>query len=142
MFKSNIRPYGEYFAKAQAITAAQVAGNQAANNPTRLENSQGGTGIRIAVPRGGSLVLAATTTLTLTVLHSETSGGTFTTLGTAVHVSPAAAATYVGDDLLAEFILPPNARPFVKVTIGASAAATSGSVDVFPTYISRPPATK
>jgi hypothetical protein len=138
MWKSNIRPYGEYFAKAQAITAAQVAGNQADNNPTRLENSQGGTGIRVAVPVGGGLVLAAATNLTLTVLHSDTPTGTFTTLGTAV-AEHAAATTYVGDDTLMEFILPPTARPYIKISIGGSKAATSGSVDVFPTYISRPP---
>ncbi|MDR2056572.1 MAG: hypothetical protein LBQ10_12015 [Desulfovibrio sp.] len=139
MWKSNVRPHGEYFAKAQAVTAAQVAGNQAENNPTRLDNSQGGTGIRVAVPNGGSLVLAAGTTLTLTVQHGATKTGAFTTLGTAVFVSPAAATTYVGDDLLCEFILPPSALPFIKVTVGASAAATSGGVDIFPTYISRPP---
>ncbi|MDR2820958.1 MAG: hypothetical protein LBB60_10585 [Desulfovibrio sp.] len=139
MWKSNVRPYGEYFAKAQAITAAQVAGNQTANNPSRFDNSQGGTGIRVAVPVGGSYVAPASQVLTLTVQHSETATGTFTTLGTAVYTGPAAATTYVGDDLLCEFILPPSAKPWVKITIGASAAATSGAVDVFPTYISRPP---
>ena len=137
MYKTNVRTYGEYFAKAQAITAAQVAGNQAENNPTRLENSQGGTGIRGAVPRGGALSLAAATTLTLTILHSDSSGGTYTTLGTAVNVVTPA-TDFVGDDILMEFILPPTALPFIKITIGGSKAATSGSVDVFPTYISRP----
>ena len=42
MYNVNLRPYGEYFAQAQAITTSLVEGNQAANNPMRMDASQGG----------------------------------------------------------------------------------------------------
>lgn len=141
MWNINVRPYGEYFAKAQAVTTAAVAGNQAANNPTRLENAQGGTGIRVCTPVDGALTIAAGATITLTVEHADTETGTFTVLGTAVTTGETGGSTIAGDKVVTEFILPTVAKPFIRVKIAGSAAPT-GTVDIFPFYISRPPATR
>ena len=140
MWNPNVRPYGEYFAKAQAITTSAVAGNQAGNNPSRLDNSQGGTGIRVAVPLGGTLTVASAATITLTVQGGKTQAGPFVALGTVVYTNDTGAATTLGSDTtVCEFVLPraSEAYPFVKVLIAGSAAPT-GTVDIFPHYVSHP----
>ena len=142
MYDVNLRPYGEYFAQAQAITTSLVEGNQAANNPMRMDASQGGAAIRVATPRAtGSLVVAAGATITLTVLGAKTEGGTPVTLGTAVYTNgDATAKTFGPDTAICDFVLPDMALlayPYIKSQISGSAAPT-GSVDIFPHYISHP----
>lgn len=141
MFNANLRPYGEYFAKAQAIATSPVVGNQTDNNPMRLDASQGGTAIRVATPKGnGSLTVAKDATVTLTVLGAKTAAGTAVTLGTAVYTNDGAASKVFGPDaVVCDFILPEAVftYPYVKVNISGSAAPT-GSVDIFPQYVSHP----
>lgn len=137
MWNVNVRPYGEYFAKAQAVTTVAAQGNQAAANPCRLENAQGGTGIRVAAPVEGGLNLAAGATVTLSVEHGESATGGFSLLGTAVFSAGAAAVSFGGDETVTEFLLPTVAKPYIRVKIQAS-AAPAGSVDIFPFYLSRP----
>lgn len=141
MWNINVRPYGEYFAKAQAVTTSAVVGNQAANNPTRLENAQGGTGIRVCTPVDGTLTIAAGATVTLTVEHADTQTGAFTSLGTAVATGETGGSVIPGDKAVTEFILPTTAKPYIRVKISGSAAPV-GTVDIFPFYVSRPPATR
>lgn len=136
MWNHNLRPYAEYFAKAQAVTATAAIGNQSGNNPLRLENAQGGTAIRVAAAKGASLTVPAGATLTLTVEHGEAEAGSFSVLGTAVFTGPAGGTVFGPDAAIAEFVLPSLAGPFVRVKVGAS-AALSGSVDIFPMYLSR-----
>lgn len=143
MYNVNLRPYGEYFAQAQAITTSPVVGNQAANNPMRMDASQGGAAIRVATPRAtGSLVVAASATVTLTVQGAKTEAGTYVTLGTAVYTNTDAAnaKTFGPDAAICDFMLPDmalQAYPYIKAQISGSAAPT-GSVDIFPHYISHP----
>ena len=140
MWNPNVRPYGEYFAKAQAITTADVVGNQATNNPQRLDASQSGTSIRVAVPLDGTLVVASAATVTLSVYAAKTEAGTAIMLGTAIFTNDTGGALTLGADAtLCEFVLPKAAEvyPYVKVMVKASAAPT-GSVDIFPHYISAP----
>ena len=141
MYNVNLRPYGEYFAQAQAITTSPVVGNQASNNPTRLDASQGGTAIRVATPKGsGNLTVASAATVTLTVLGAKTEAGTPVTLGTAVYTNDTGAAKVFGPDaVVCDFVLPEATfkYPFIKAQISGSAAPT-GSVDIFPQYVSQP----
>lgn len=142
MYNVNLRPYGEYFAQAQAITTSPVVGNQAANNPMRMDASQGGAAIRVATPRGtGSLAVASAATVTLTVLGAKTEAGTPVILGTAVYTNDTGAAKTFGPDAaICDFMLPDMAllaNPYIKVQVSGSAAPT-GSVDIFPHYISHP----
>lgn len=141
MFGVNIRPYGEYFAKAQAVTTSAVAGNQNENNPTRLDASQGGTAIMVATPKEtGSLTVASAATITLTVKGAKTAEDTPVVLGTAVYTNDTGKAkVFAADAKVLEFILPAECAkyPYVSVAIQGSAAPT-GSVDIFPHYISHP----
>lgn len=140
MWNPNIRPYGEYFAKAQAVTTGAVAGNVTANNPQRLDQAQGNTAIRVAVPIDATLVIAADATITLTVLGAKTIDGTPITLGTAVYTNDTGAdVTMLSDSALTEFVLPEALLiyPFISVQIAGSAAPT-GTVDIFPHYLSQP----
>ena len=140
MWNPNVRPHGEYFAKAQAITTASVAGNDADNNPQRLDQSQGGTAIRVAVPIGGTLTVANNATITLHVYGAKTDGGAHVALGTAVYTNDTGAAVTFGSDAtLCEFVLPQALLkyPYIDVAIQGSAAPT-GTVDIFPHYISAP----
>lgn len=141
MYGVNIRPYGEYFAKAQAVTTSAVAGNQTENNPSRLDASQGGTAIMVATPKEtGALTVASNATITLTVKGAKTADGTAVVLGTAVYTNDTGASKVFGADAkVLEFILPAECAkyPYVSVAIQGSAAPT-GSVDIFPHYISHP----
>lgn len=141
MYGANIRPYGEYFAKAQAITTSPVAGNEAGNNPQRLDAAQGGTAIRVATPKDtGTLSVPANGTLTLTVQGGKADTGPFITLGTAQYTNDTGGTKVFGADAsICEFILTDaNLKyPHIKVMISGSAAHT-GSVDIFPHYISHP----
>ena len=140
MWNPNVRPYGEYFAKAQAITTTAAAGNQTVNNPSRLDASQSGTAIRVAVPIGGSLTVASAATITLNVKGAKTATDTAILLGTAVYTNDTGAAATLGSDTtLLEFVLPHAVftYPFIKVEILGSAAPT-GTVDIFPHYVSAP----
>lgn len=142
MYDVNLRPYGEYFAQAQAITTSLVEGNQAANNPMRMDASQSGAAIRMATPRAiGSLAVASNASVTLTVLGAKTEGGTYVTLGTAVYTNEGESTKTFGPDAaICDFVMPDMAllaHPYIKVQVSGSAAPT-GSVDVFPHYISRP----
>ena len=142
MWNPNIRPHGECFALNQAVTAAQVAGNQVNNNPMRLDQSQGGTAIRVVVPReaGKSLTVAKDASIILTVAGRKIEGGTTVALGTAVYTNDTGGAIILNSDaLVCEFVLPQNTLkyPYISVTIGGSVAAT-GTVDIFPHYISSP----
>lgn len=141
MFGSNLRPYGEYFAKAQAITTSDVAGNQNENNPTRLDAAQGGTAIVVATEKEtGALTVASNATITLTVEGAKAATGTAVVLGTAVYTNDTGASKVFGaDNKILEFILPDMVAeyPYVKVKIKGSAAPT-GAVDIFPHYVSAP----
>ena len=140
MWNPNVRPYGEYFAIKQAVTTAAVVGNQVKNNPQRMDQAQGGSGIRVAVPIGGSLVVASAATVTLNVYGMKAETGTAILLGTAVYTNDTGAAATLGSDAtLLEFILPQAvlSYPYVKVEILGSAGPT-GTVDIFPHYISAP----
>jgi len=142
MWNPNIRPHGESLALAQAITTAAVVGNQTANAPMRLDQSQGGTAIRVVVPReaGSSLTVANNATITLTVRAAKTEAGTLITLGTAVYTNDTGASAIHGpDSTICEYVLPQKSLsyPYVSVQIQGSAAPT-GTVDIFPHYISAP----
>lgn len=140
MWNPNVRPYGEYFAKAQTITTASVAGNEAGNNPQRLDQSQGGTAIRVATPIGGSLVVANNATVTLNVRGAATKASTPVSLGTAVYTNDTGGnVTFGSDAMVCEFVLPQNLLkyPYISVAIQGSAAPT-GTVDIFPHYVSAP----
>lgn len=140
MWNPNVRPYGEYFAKAQAVTTSPVAGNQASNNPSRLDASQSGTAIRVAVPIGGSLTVAADATITLTVNAARTEAGTPIPLGAGVYTNDTGADAILGSDAtVLEFVLPETVfrYPYISVRISGS-AAPAGTVDIFPHAISAP----
>lgn len=142
MYGVNIRPYGEYFAKAQAVTTSAVAGNQTENNPSRLDASQGGTAIMVATPKdAGTLTVANNATITLTVKGSKTADNANpVVLGTAVYTNDTGSSVvFCADAKIVEFILPETVAkyPYVSVAIQGSAAPT-GSVDIFPHYISHP----
>lgn len=142
MWNPNIRPYGECFALNQAITTAAVAGNQTANNPMRMDQAQGGSAIRVVVPREAdkSLTVAAAATVTLNVMGGTTATATPVMLGTAVFTNDTGAALTLGpDSLVCEFILPQNLLkyPYIRVQILGSAAPT-GSVDIYPHHVSHP----
>lgn len=140
MWKPNVRPYDEYFAKKQAITTTAVVGNVAANNPMRLDAAQGATAIRVAVPLDASLVVANAATVTLTVRAAKLEAGTPIVIGTALYTNDTGAAVTFGPDAtLLEFILPQATfvYPYVQVQIEGSAAPT-GSVDIFPHQVSQP----
>lgn len=142
MWNKPIRPYGEYFASNQAITTSVVVGNVAANQPTRLDQAQGGTAIVVAVAKGAgkTLVVASAATITLTIQGAKTAAGTYYTLGTAVYTNDTGAAITLGEDtVLTGFVLnqASNVYPYVKASISGSAAPT-GTIDIFPAYISAP----
>jgi len=142
MWQPNIRPYGECFALNQAITAAAVVGNVVANNPKRLDQSQGGTAIRVVVPReeGKSLVVANNATITLTVKGGKSEAATPVVIGTAVFTNDNGAPLTLGpDSTVCEFVLPQNLLkyPYIRVEIQGSAAPT-GTVDIFPHQVSHP----
>jgi hypothetical protein len=143
MWNPNIRPHGEYFAVKQSLTTSAVVGNQVNNSPMRLENSQGGTAIRVAVPLDATLVVPNNGTVTLTVygrLKQGDAASTATTCGTAVYTNSTGASLTLGPDAtLCEFVLPQNVglRPWVHVAVQGS-AAHAGQVDVFPHKISHP----
>ena len=141
MWKPNVRPHGEYFAIAQAVTTSDVAGNQTDNNPQRLDASQSGTAVRVATPIAGSLTVASAETVTLSVYGSKSSSGASPVLlGTAVYTNDTGAAATLGSDAtLLEFVLPQAVLtyPYISVKLAGSAAPT-GSVDIFPHYISAP----
>ena len=108
----------------------------------RMDASQGGAAIRMATPRAtGSLAVASSASVTLTVLGAKTEGGTYVTLGTAVYTNEGESTKTFGPDAaICDFVLPDMAllaHPYIKVQVSGSAAPT-GSVDVFPHYISRP----
>lgn len=141
-WKPNIRPYDESMALKQAITTSAVAGNVVKNNPMRLDQSQGGTAIRVVVPReiGSTLTTAANATITLTVKGAKTQAGTAITLGTAVYTNDTGAVEILGSDAtVVEYVLSEAAAmyPYISVTIQGSAAPT-GTVDIFPHQISHP----
>ena len=141
MFGSNLRPYGEYFAKAQAITTSDVAGNESDNNPSRLDAAQGGTAIVVATEKAtGSLTVASAATITLTVEGAKTAEGSAVVLGSAVYTNDTGKSKVFGaDNKILEFILPDKVAeyPYVSVKIKGSAAPT-GKVDIFPHYVSAP----
>lgn len=143
MYGVNLRPYGEYFAKAQAITTAEVVGNEQANNPSRLDASQGGTAIVVATPKAtGSLTVATGKTVVLSVYAAKTAEDSSPVLiGTAVYTNSGSGnAVFGADNKVLEYILPTDIlleRPYVSIKLSGSAAPT-GSVDVFPHYISHP----
>ena len=139
MWNHNLRPYGEYFAQNQAVTTTATAGNVSANNPTRIDASQGGTAIVVATPKGtGTLTVATTKTVTLTVKGAKTAAGTAVVLGTAVYTNDTSGNVVFGADekvcecIIGDILLK---YPYVSVTIEGSAAPT-GTVDIFPAYVS------
>jgi hypothetical protein len=141
MWNPNVRPHGEYFAKKQAVTTSAVVGNQTDNNPTRMDQAQGGSGIRVVVPLDGTLAVAAAATITLNVRARKNKlDAASILLGTAVYTNDTGAAVTLGPDAtVCEFILPQATvvYPFISVEVLGSAAPT-GSVDIFPHYISAP----
>ena len=148
MYGVNLRPYGEYFAKAQAVTTTETVGNQTDNNPSRLDASQGGTAIVVATEKAtGTLSVAASGTLTLSVYAgTSATDASPIKIGTAIYTntSSTAAATFGADAKVLEYILPTDvlqARPYVTIKLqssGSTAADVTGNVDVFPHYISHP----
>lgn len=141
-WKPNIRPYGESFALAQAITTTAVAGNQTTLNPKRLDQAQGATAIRVVVPReaGSMLTVANAATITLTVSGAKTEAGTAITLGTAVYTNDTGASVIFGpDETVTEYIISEIAfiYPYISVKIQGS-AAPSGTVDIYPHQVSHP----
>ena len=127
MWNPNVRPYGEYFAKAQAITTGAVAGNEADNNPQRLDQAQGGTAIRVAVPLADTLVVGNSVNITLDVYGARTESGSAVALGSAIYTNDTGAdVTFGADSTICEFVLPQSTYvyPYVSVQIKASAAPT------------------
>ena len=140
MWNPNVRPYGEYFAKAQAVTTADVAGNVAANNPMRLDAAQSGTAIRVAVPLNATLAIAAGESVELSVYAAKTATGTMIKIGTALYNNDTGATyTFGPDGTLMEFVLPQIllVYPYIKVMVKGSAAPV-GTIDIFPHYVSAP----
>ena len=138
MWNHNLRPYGEYFAENQAITTTATVGNVSANNPTRIDASQGGTAFVVATTKTGTLAVATTKPVTLRVMGAKTATGTFIELASATYTNDTAATVTLGSDVkVCECIVGDSLLkyPFVKVTIEGSAAPT-GNVDIFPAYIS------
>lgn len=141
-WKPNVRPHGESFALKQAITTAAAAGNVTANNPMRLDQSQGSTAIRVVVPReaGSTLIVANAATITLTVSGAKTETGTAITLGTAVYTNDTGSAVTFGSDAtVVEYIMSEVTfvYPYIAVKVQGSAAPT-GTVDIFPHLVSQP----
>lgn len=138
MWNHNLRPYGEYFAENQAVTTTATAGNVTANNPTRIDASQGGTAFVVATTKAGTLAVASGKTITLRVNGAKTASGTFIELASATYTNDTAATVTLGSDvkvcecIVGDILLK---YPFVKVTIEGSAAPT-GNVDIFPAYVS------
>ncbi len=138
MWNHNLRPYGEYFAENQAITTTATVGNITANNPTRIDASQGGTAFVVATTKAGTLAVASGKTISLRGNGAKTASGTFIELASATYTNDTAAAVTLGSDvkvcecIVGDILLK---YPFVKVTIEGSAAPT-GNVDIFPAYVS------
>lgn len=143
MYGVNLRPYGEYFAKAQNVTTSEVVGNQAENNPSRLDASQGGTSIVVATEKvTGSLTVANAATVTLNVYAGASAEDSAPVLiGSAVYKNDTGANKVFGPDAkVLEYILPSDVllkKPYVSVKVLGSAAPT-GKVDIFPAYVSHP----
>jgi len=141
MWNHNLRPHGEYFALNQAITSTQVAANVEANNPSRIDASQGGTAFVCATTKTGTLAVTSGKTITMTVLGAKTAtaeDADYVELGTATFTNDSGGALTLGSDVkVCECIIGDALLkyPYVKIKIGGNAAAT-GNVDIFPAYVS------
>ena len=139
MYNTTLRAHGEYFASNQSVTASIAGGNVQANNPMHLAPSQAGCAITVATPVGGSLVVPANATLTLSVFGARSATSTPCLLGTAAYTNDSSTARTLGPDCaICEFI-PGRVlaeRPWLSVRIQATSALT-GAVDIFPAIVAR-----
>lgn len=142
MWNPNIRPHGECFALNQAVTTTNTNANQTANNPMRLDQAQGGTAIRMVVPReaGSSLSVPTDGTVTMTVRGRTAATNPPVVIGTARYTNDTGDTVVLDpDSTVLEFVLPQNLLkyPYIDVQIQAN-VATVGTVDVFPHQVSHP----
>lgn len=141
MWNHNLRPHGEYFALEQSISSTQAAGNVSANIPTRIDASQGGTSFVVATSKAETLAVASGKTVTLKVLGAKTAtaeDADYVELASATYTNDTSGTVTFGNDAKVCECIVGDALlkyPYVKVTIGGSAAPT-GKVDIFPAYVS------
>ena len=132
MYDHKLKACDCYYAKAQAITTSQVAGN---DGSVFTGNAEGALGVIIKAKTETTVIEDKVLTVVLEDSADDSSFATFKTLvaetgatGNTVY----AAGEQIGD----MFIIPPAANPYTQITLGAD-SATAGTLDIYLVYLPR-----
>ena len=132
MYKHNLKVYGDYLAKEQALpqnTSANGNGNE-----VRLGGTMGG--IEIVLECIALITLADTKVLTIK-LRDSADGTTYADLETVYTVTASGETTVAAGTIMARFILPTDCNDYIMATLTSTDAALTGSVSIYPTYLPR-----
>jgi hypothetical protein len=127
-FSDELRADEDYLAYRQTLPSSTNAdGNGGAQLVAKVQDA-----LEIAVRAYADITL--TGDLTIKLQESDTEGGTYADIaGASITLTNPA---QLGGEEVARFGLNRNVKPWVKVNIATTAAAT-GSVNVYPAYVSR-----
>lgn len=132
MYNHTLKVYGQYLAEAQALPQNASADG---NGPVLdLDGTMGG--IEIVAVVTAEISLADTKSLDIKLQDSE-DGETFADLETLYSVTADGATTIDADTVLERYVLPSDAKAYIKAVLTTDDAAAAGSVSVYPTYLAR-----
>jgi len=166
MWNKSIKPHGEYFSKNQRLIFGVYEGNQRRNIPMRLDNSQGGTSIRMVASKDSLVTIGEDNAVLLKVygtteyIQGEWSSwtdeeglqhGTYEDLSEYYYLgmsrregfppSGSNMERFPEGALIVEFVLPPTTfdYPYIKIESGGDMnEVIAGYYDIIPHYISHP----
>lgn len=127
-----LRAYDGYYAKAQAITTSQVAGN---GTVAEFGNVAGAIVVRCYATT--EVTVIATYVLTINLLDSS-DNSSFVQKEVLAAITGATGNTVyaAGDQIGEDYVLPNDCGKYTSITLGAN-HATAGTIDVAREYLAR-----
>ncbi|MGE4296851.1 MAG: hypothetical protein AB7E47_02380 [Desulfovibrionaceae bacterium] len=136
MYNQDLKPHGEYLAKAQAVPQnASADGN---GGGRRLAGNNGA--VEIVGKVTTALALADTKSLSIDLHQApdvDGEPGSYTFMASLYTLTASGAASVDVDTELFAFVLPTNCANNVKTVLTSTDVAATGAVDIYPRYLPR-----
>ncbi len=133
MYNKFTKYKNDYLAEAQTVPASDT---NADGNGGAFDLGGALGGIEIVAQVNTDIVVPDTKIFSVLLLHSD-DGDSYTTLETLYTITSSGGDTLLADTVLGRYIVPNDAKPYIKANIVCNDTGFTGKIDVFQNYLQR-----